>query len=54
MESLTLITSKKYKTLGELLKSPIKSIILVSNNEKNEDIKAYMIGYTKTIIVKKC
>lgn len=42
MDSLTLITSKKYKTIGELLKSPIKSIILVSNNEKNEDIKSYL------------
>jgi len=31
MESITLITSKKYKTLGELLKAPIKSIILVSS-----------------------
>jgi len=39
MESLTLITSKKYKTLGELLKSPIKSIILVSNNEKMKTLK---------------
>ena len=42
MDNITLITSKKYKTLGELLKSPIKSIILVSNNEKNEDIKSYL------------
>ena len=42
MDSNTLITSKKYKTIGELLKSPIKSIILVSNNEKNEDIKSYL------------
>lgn len=42
MDSNTLITSKKYKTIGELFKSPIKSIILVSNNEKNEDIKSYL------------
>jgi hypothetical protein len=42
MDSLTLITSQKYKTIGELLKSPIKSIIQVSNNEKNEDIKSYL------------
>lgn len=42
MDSLTLITSKKYKTIGELLKSPIKSIIQVSNGEKNEDIKSYL------------
>ena len=42
MDSLTVITSKKYKTLGELLKSPIKSIILTSNKEKNEDIKSYL------------
>jgi len=42
MDSLTVITSKKYKTLGELLKRPIKSIILVSNNEKNENIKSYL------------
>lgn len=45
MDSLTLITSKKYKTIGELLKSPIKSIILVSNNEKNEDIKSYLYDW---------
>ena len=42
MNNLSVITSKKYKTIGELLKSPIKSIILVSNNEKNEDIKSYL------------
>jgi len=42
MDSNTLITSKKYKTIGELLKTPIKSIVLVSNNEKNEDIKSYL------------
>ena len=45
MDSLTLITSKKYKTIGELLKSPIKSIILVSNNEKNEEIRSYLYDW---------
>jgi hypothetical protein len=32
MNDNTLITSKKYKTLGKLLKAPIKSILLVSNH----------------------
>lgn len=40
-----LITSKKYKTIGELLKSPIKSIIQVSNNEKNDVIKLYLYDW---------
>lgn len=51
MDSLTLITSKKYKTIGELLKSPIKSIILVSNNEKNEDIRSYLYDLLQGYIV---
>ena len=42
IDSLTLITSKKYKTVGELLKGPIKSIIRVSDGEKNEDVRSYL------------
>jgi len=42
MDSLTVITSKKYKTLGALLNAPFRSIIGASNNEKNENIKSYL------------
>ena len=52
----TLISSKKYKTIGELLKQPMKSICLVANNEKNIVIKEYLYDwlidnhYSKTIM----
>jgi hypothetical protein len=38
----TAISSKKYKTIGELLNAPIKSIVQVSINEKNDDVKKYL------------
>jgi hypothetical protein len=45
MDDNTKISSKKYKTIGELLKAPIKSIILVSINEKNSIIKTYLFEW---------
>lgn len=39
------ISSKKYKTIGELLKAPIKSIILVSIKEKDFNIKSYLFEW---------
>lgn len=42
MNTDTKLTSKKYKTLGELLNAPIKSIILVSIHEKDTEIKNYL------------
>jgi hypothetical protein len=45
MNNNTKITSKKYKTIGELLQAPIKSIILVSNKEKDDNIKKYIFEW---------
>jgi hypothetical protein len=45
MDSNTHITSKKYKTIGKLLEAPVKSIILVSINEKNDDIRNYLFEW---------
>ena len=45
MDINTEITSKKYKTIGELLKAPIKSIILVSVKEKDINIKTYLFEW---------
>jgi hypothetical protein len=45
MDNNTKITSKKYKTIGELLQAPIKSIILVSINEKDSNIKTYLFEW---------
>ena len=42
MDSNTKLTSKTYKTIGELLKSPIRSIIIVSSKEKNKDVRLYL------------
>lgn len=41
----TRITSKKYKTIGNLLKAPITSIILVSGKERDNDIKTYLFEW---------
>ncbi len=38
----TTISNKKYNTIGELLKAPIKSIILTAINEQNNDIKNFL------------
>ena len=45
MDNDTKITSKKYKTLGELLQAPIKSIILVSVKEKDSNVKTYLFEW---------
>lgn len=45
MDNNTKITSKKYKTIGELLQAPIKSIILVSINEKDNNVKTYLFEW---------
>jgi hypothetical protein len=45
MDSNTQITSKKYKTIGNLLKAPIKSIIIVANNEPNKIIQEYLYDW---------
>ena len=42
MDINTKLSSKKYKTLGDLLKAPIISIILVSSNEKDRIIREYL------------
>jgi hypothetical protein len=42
MNPNTLITSKKYKTIGNLLKAPIKSINVVASNELDENIRYYL------------
>lgn len=38
----TIISSKKYNTIGQLLKAPIKSIILTAVNQQNTDIRNYL------------
>lgn len=45
MDSNTPITSKKYKTIGNLLDAPIKSIIIVANNEPNKIIQEYLYDW---------
>jgi len=45
MNSNTPITSKKYKTIGNLLNAPIKSIIIVANNEPNKIIQEYLYDW---------
>ena len=45
MDTNTKITSKKYKTIGELLQAPIKSIILVSVRETDDNIKTYLFKW---------
>lgn len=45
MNDNTLISSKKYKTVGNLLKAPLKSILLVANNEKNKEIQNYLYNW---------
>jgi hypothetical protein len=45
MNSNTPITSKKYKTIGNLLKAPIKSISIVANNEPNKIIQEYLYNW---------
>lgn len=45
MDNNTKIKSKKYKTIGELLQAPIKSITLVSINEKDTNIKTYLFEW---------
>jgi hypothetical protein len=45
MDNNTKLTSKKYKTIGELLKAPMKTITLVSNNEKNPDVRNYLFEW---------
>lgn len=45
MDSNTQITSKKYKTIGNLLNAPIKSIIIVANNESNKIIQEYLYDW---------
>ena len=45
MDNSTKIRSKKYKTIGKLLEAPIKSIILVSINEKDNNIRIYLFEW---------
>ena len=41
----TKLSSKKYKNIGELLKAPIKNIIHISINEKDNNIKVYLFEW---------
>ena len=45
MDETIKISSKKYNTIGELLKAPINSIVLVSINEKDVNIKSYLFEW---------
>jgi hypothetical protein len=45
MDSNTPITSKKYKTIGNLLQASVNSINLVANYEKNEDVRNYLFEW---------
>jgi len=45
MESTIVLTSKKYKTVEELLQAPIKSIIHVSIKEKNEITRKFLYDW---------
>lgn len=45
MNNETKITSKKYKTIGELLQAPVKSIIIVSIKEKDSNVKTYLFEW---------
>ena len=45
MDNNTKLSSKKYKTLGELLNQDIKIINRVALYEKNEEIKEYLYNY---------
>ena len=48
MEHTQLQNSKKYKTIGELLKAPIKSIILVSVKEPDTTVRDYLFEWLFT------
>jgi hypothetical protein len=45
IDNNTNISSKKYKSIDELLKAPIKNIILISINEKNDNIRGYLFEW---------
>ena len=45
MDPNTPLTSKKYKTLGELLVAPMKSIILVTGKERNNAVREYLCSW---------
>lgn len=45
MDNNTKISSKKYKTIGDLLQAPILSIILVSVKQKDSNIKSYLFEW---------
>ena len=45
MDPNTQLTSKKYKTLGELLVAPMKSIILVTGKERNNEVREYLCSW---------
>src|SRR5688500_3562122 len=45
MNDQTPLSSKKYKTVGNLLKAPIKSIIFVTGYEKNDKVREYLCDW---------
>ena len=45
MDPNTPLTSKKYKTLEELLVAPMKSIILVTGKERNNAVREYLCSW---------